>query len=165
MANKKTQKVYEISFHLIPTIDKEKVPAAYERIKGIIAKEGEIVSDEEPMHMDLAYTIRHPVRQSDGSYNNYNEAYFGSVKFKASQEFVKKLHKEIQNNEEALRFLILETAEEDTRIGKVLPGTEEEEEGNAEKEKEKDKNTTEKENTDTDKVKEKSANTVTSDKK
>ena len=127
MANKDTQKVYEVSFHLLPTLDEGEVSSVVNDIRKIITGEGEVVNEDAPARRDLAYTIRHTVRQSDGSYNNYNEAYFGSIKFKASQEFAKKLHQDMRNNEHILRFLIVGTVEEDTRIGDVLPGTEEEE--------------------------------------
>ena len=139
MANKNTQKIYEISFHLIPTMDEEGVLKVFEQIKKSITKEGEIINDENPVRQNLTYTIHHTVRQSDGSHNNYDEAYFGSVKFRASREYVRELHQDIQGNEEVLRFLILETAEEDTRIGEVLPGTEE----NVSEEETKEKNSDE----------------------
>ena len=128
MANKSIEKVYEIGLHLIPTIEEEKVSEVFGHIKEVIEKGGETVSDENPVRQDLAYTIRHAARQSDSSYNTYNEAYFGSIKFKASREFVKELHKDVKEDENVLRFIILETAEDDTRIGDVLPGTETEEE-------------------------------------
>ena len=143
MANKNTQKVYEVSFHLLPTLDEGEVSGMVNDIRKIITGEGEVISEDAPVHQGLAYTIRHTVRQSDGSYNNYNEAYFGSIKFKASQEFAKKLHQDIRNNERVLRFLIVGTVEEDTRIGDVLPGTEEEE--NATDKKTAKKNTSEEE--------------------
>lgn len=125
MANKNTQRMYEISFHLIPTMDEKEAAEVYKRIKETIAKGGEMTNEENPVRQDLAYTIRHTVRQSDGSYNTYNEAYFGSVKFKTSRDFVKELHQKVRDNKDVLRFLILETVEEDTRVGETLPGTEE----------------------------------------
>ena len=127
MANKNEEKVYEVSFHLVPDIDPDKVSGVFDRVKGIIAEKGEVLSEEQPVKRDLAYTVRHTVRQRDGSYNRYDEAYFGSVKFRALRRDVGQLELTLTQDEEVLRFLLLETVEEDTRIGEVLPGDEVEE--------------------------------------
>ncbi len=127
MANKNEEKVYEVSFHLVPTIDPDKVSAVFDRVKGVIAEKGEVLSEEQPEKRDLAYTVRHTVRQRDGSYNRYDEAYFGSVKFRALRGDAGRIELTLTQDEEVLRFLLLETAEEDTRIGEVLPGDEPEE--------------------------------------
>ena len=128
MANKNEEKVYEVSFHLVPSIDADKVPEVFERVKGVVSAVGEILSEEQPVLRDLAYTIRHTVRQRDGSYNRYDEAYFGSVKFRALRDAVKQVERTLQDDAEVLRFLLLETVADDTRIGEVLPDVEVEEE-------------------------------------
>ena len=138
MGNKKTQKIYEISFHLVPDKEEEILRKMREGIKENIAKNGEIIGEEELIHKDLAYTIRHTVRQSDGSYNRYDEAYFGSIKFKASQDAVKKIEQTLRNNEAVLRFLATETVEEDTRIGDSLPDDKNDDEESEQKENKED---------------------------
>ena len=126
MATKKTHKVYEVSFHLLPTIGEQSGKKS-EEIKGnITAKGGEVLESVAPEQMDLAYTIRHSVRKQDGSYSRYDEAYFGSVKFKASQKSVKDIRQDLQADNDILRFLIVETVEGNTRIGPTLPGVEDE---------------------------------------
>ena len=134
MANKNEEKVYEVSFHLVPSIDKDKVPAVFERVKGVVSEKGEVLSEEQPVLRDLAYTVRHTVRQRDGSYNRYDEAYFGSVKFRALRSATAQIELALHEDEEVLRFLLLETVAEDTRIGEVLPGDEPEEQPDAEEE-------------------------------
>ena len=129
MVTKSEKKIYEVSFHLVPTIDADALSGVFERIKAIVSGQGEIVSEEQPVRRGLAYTIRHTVRQSDGSYNRYDEAYFGSVKFRALRGGVKQIEASLNSDDEVLRFLLLETVAEDTRIGEILPGTEEEERG------------------------------------
>ena len=126
MATKKTNKVYEVSFHLLPTVGKQ-LEKKFEEIKNnITAKGGEVLESVAPEQVDLAYTIRHSVRKQDGSYSRYDEAYFGSVKFKASQESVRNVRQEFQADNDILRFLIVETVEGNTRIGPKLPGVEDE---------------------------------------
>ena len=83
-----------------------------------------MLGEEEPTRRNLAYTIRHTVRQSDGSYNRYDEAYFGSVKFRALRRGVKQIEDSLLGDAEVLRFLLLETVAEDTRVGEVLPDVE-----------------------------------------
>ena len=136
MSNKKVTKIYEAGLHLIPTIEKDKVSGVFEEIKkAITAEEGsEILSENQPELQNLAYTIRHTVRQGDGSYNRYDESYLGSVKFRATREGVVGVKKSLQGNESILRFIVLETPEEDTRIGEKLPDEEAEEAAEAEAE-------------------------------
>ena len=128
MGNKSTEKVYEVSFHLVPTIDDDGVLKAFDRVKGAVSEKGKVLGEEHPVLRDLAYTIRHTVRRRDGSYDRYDEAYFGSVKFSSPRDGVRQVEQSLLGDDEVLRFLVLETSAEDTRIGEVLPGTEEKEE-------------------------------------
>ena len=127
MGNKSTEKVYEVSFHLMPTMDADGVLKAFEQVKKVVSDNGKVLSEEQPVLRDLAYMIRHTVRRRDGSYDRYTEAYFGSVKFSSSRDGVKHVEQALSDDDTVLRFLILETSAEDTRIGEVLPGDEKEE--------------------------------------
>ena len=126
MRNKSTDKVYEVSFHLIPTMDADGALVAFERVKKVVSERGKVLSEEHPVLRDLAYTIRHTVRQRDGTYDRYDEAHFCSVKFSAPRDSVKQVEQVLSGDDEVLRFLLLETSAEDTRLGEVLPGDEEE---------------------------------------
>ncbi len=126
MGNKSPEKVYEVSFHLIPTLDADGVLKVFERVKKVVSETGKVLSEEHPVLRDLAYMIRHTVRQRDGSYNRYTEAHFGSVKFSAPRDSVKQVERALLDDDEVLRFLMLETSAEDTRAGEVLPEDEEE---------------------------------------
>lgn len=131
MGNKNTEKVYEVSFHLVPTLDADGVSKAFARVKDAISGVGKVISEESPVLRDLAYTIRHTVRQRDGSYDRFDEAHFGSVKFSSPRGGVKRVEQSLSDDDEVLRFLVLETVAEDTRIGEVLPGDEVEEEADS----------------------------------
>ena len=133
MTNKKVRKIYEAGLHLVPTAEEGKVSSVFEDVKASVASESEILSEEVPHLQQLAYTVR----QSDGTYSRYDEAYFGSIKFRASQEGMMKIKQSMQGNENILRFIVLEAVEEDTRIGETLPGEEVEEEEVEKKEVEK----------------------------
>ena len=127
MATKQVEKVYEVSFHLLPTVDQDAVSSLFDRIKKVIGRGGEILSEAQPESRDLAYTVRHTVRQRDGSYGRYDASYFGSVKFVASPDFIAQVEKTLSDDEQVLRFLLLETIADDTRIGDVVPDAEEDE--------------------------------------
>ena len=126
--------------HIVPNDKEEEIQKTFNEIKEMITKEAETLSEDVPEHKELAYEVRHDVRQADGSYPRYNEAYFGSVKIKAGQPYVESLRKSLEDRDDILRFLLLETVAEDTRIGEPLPGSEPEEEPEEEKKK---KSTTE----------------------
>ena len=128
MASKKIEKIYDVAFHIIPTLSEEEAGEIFSAAHDRLAKEGEVLSADEPKMIDLQYTIRHNVRQGDGSYNRYNEAYLGSVKFRMSPEQAEAFGRDMRLNESVLRFLLIETVADDTRIGSVLPGAEQENE-------------------------------------
>ena len=127
MASKMTQKVYEVSFHLLPTLSEEEAGSVFSSVESLISSDGEVLDTVSPELMDLAYPVRHSVRQEDGSYARHISSYFCSVKFRSPPSFVVSLQKYLQDDNSALRFLVVETVAEDTRIGSVLPGSEVEE--------------------------------------
>src|SRR5690606_35877223 len=95
-------------------------------IKSILDKAGaEVISEEYPSLMELAYTISKRVR---GSKENFDTAYFGWIKFEATPESIEEIDEAVRGVEEVLRFIIVKTLREDTIIKKATE-TEEEEEG------------------------------------
>ena len=118
MTNKKVRKYMRQDYTLSRQQKRVKCQVFFEDVKASVASESEILSEEVPHLQQLAYTVR----QSDGTYSRYDEAYFGSIKFRASQEGMMKIKQSMQGNENILRFIVLEAVEEDTRIGETLPG-------------------------------------------
>lgn len=115
MSSKNIEKVYEVSFHLVPTLGESGVQSEFESIKKFMASKGEICGIDEPQVMELAYTIRHKIRGEDGTYDRFVEAYFCSVKYVSTTENVQAVKDALQENENVLRFIIVETNKEDTR--------------------------------------------------
>ena len=122
---KKISKVYELSFHIIPTLSEKEVADMYAWVNETIGKKAKILSSEEPELGELAYTIRHFVRGEDGLFERFNTSYFASVKFEGEQSFIPTLGKTLREKESILRHIVLETVAEDTRLGE-LPEAEEE---------------------------------------
>ncbi len=108
--------VYEIGY-LIAGVPEERVSAEADAIKAAAMAIGaSIVADEAPKHEGLAYTIRK--KTVAGTYEKYDEAYFGWVKFEAASAKVEGLKKTIEGMPSVLRMLMITTVKENTYLGK-----------------------------------------------
>ncbi|MDE0243630.1 MAG: 30S ribosomal protein S6 [Candidatus Kaiserbacteria bacterium] len=139
MAVKEKEKIYEVSVHYVPALEDAEIAKKIADLKETISASGTVLGEDPMQKISLAYTIRHKVRQSDGVYDRYDESHFGSVKFRSPQSLVRDIHTLLQGDGQVIRFIVLETADGDTRIGPVLPGEEKEEEGAEKEEKEGEK--------------------------
>lgn len=112
--------VYEVSYLLLPSLAVEQVPARTSSLKEMIKKAGgELISDEDAILVDLAYpmtkvvsTVRHKV----------NKGYFGWIKFEmtkdieASTKGIEVVKKNLDADNDVLRYLIIKTVRENTLI-------------------------------------------------
>lgn len=109
-------KVYEVGYLLVPTIPSEEVPALYGNLKELIATNGgEVISDDMPKMIPLAYTMSKVIKNIKSKFDN---AYFGWIKFSMDSEKVLKLKKKIDLDTNIIRFLILKTVKENTIAAK-----------------------------------------------
>ena len=105
-------KVYEIGFHIVPTVAEDAVPTEFEAIKGLITKEGgEIIAEGAPELRNLAYQISKTVKAIK---SNYTKAYFAWVKFTLSPEAINKIKLALDESPVILRHLITNTVKEST---------------------------------------------------
>jgi ribosomal protein S6 len=106
--------VYEASYLLLPSLADSQVPGKAASIKDkLTSLGGEIISDENPVLIDLAYpmtkvvaTVRH--KETKG--------YFGWVKFEISTSEMENVKKAFDNDGEILRYLIIKTVRENTLL-------------------------------------------------
>ncbi len=111
--------VYELGYHLLPTIAEADVPAKVEEIKKFLESFGaEFISEEEPKLINLAYTMIVP---RGGHNDKYDTAYFGWIKFEVEKSKVPEIQKELKLNQDILRFILFKTVKEDTRANIDLP--------------------------------------------
>ena len=111
--------VYELGYHLLPTIAEADVPAKVEEIKKFLESFGaEFISEEEPKLINLAYTMIVP---RGGHNDKYDTAYFGWIKFEVEKSKVPEIQKELKLNQDILRFILFKTVKEDTRANIELP--------------------------------------------
>ena len=109
-----TLTVYEVSYLLLPSLAPEQVPAKVGDLIGVVEKAGgEVISQENPTLIDLAYpmikvvqTIRHKCMKG----------YFGWMKFEISPESIGKVKKSLDADGEILRYLIIKTVKENTLL-------------------------------------------------
>jgi ribosomal protein S6 len=93
-------------------VPEEKVQSVVAKITEIINKnDGVIISEDFPKLRNLAYEIK---KRVETKYLRFNKAYFGWIKFESLGSVVLKIKKEIENNQDILRFIIVKTVRENT---------------------------------------------------
>jgi len=109
--------VYEIGYLVVSSVPEERLSAEVDSIKKIITDAGAvIIADEMPVKHQLAYTMRR--KTVSGSYEKYDEAYFGWVKFEMNSDKVEAVKKSIEVHPAILRMLLITTVRENTYLGK-----------------------------------------------
>ena len=104
-----TYPIYEIGYHLIPTLTEEGVVAAVEALRRTLG-DAEILKDEAPVKIPLAYIVE---RRGQGKREKYAEAYFGFIKFTTAKENIPAIEQYLRATHEVLRHLLIETVRED----------------------------------------------------
>jgi len=103
----KEPRLYELGYHLLPTLSEEEIPQEVGNIKdGIEKHSGAIVSDQMPRVMSLAYSMSKIVDQKR---KYFDTAFFGWVKFHMSPKSLLEFDKELKHNKHILRFILVKT--------------------------------------------------------
>lgn len=111
-------KVYELGYHLIPTLAEEEVPQYVNKIKDALDSYGAvIISEEMPKRMELAYTMNPSVKNKK---QKFAKAYFGWIKFEVDTESANAFKKLIEDMDEVFRSLLIITVRENTMAPKKL---------------------------------------------
>lgn len=120
------RKVYEVSFHIISTVsEKDAMKKQKEIISHLEKLNCEIIGEELPALMDLAYEIQHTTRDDKGVYDRYTTSYFASIKFRGDATTPLELRKILKEDKIILRSLIFSTLEKDTHFAPPVEETEE----------------------------------------
>ena len=113
-------RIYELGYHLVPTLSEEQIPGASGAVRGMIERiSKDIIAEELPVFIDLAYTI---VKTVDHKNKRFDEAYFGWIKFEGSPAGIAELEEGLKKDENVLRYLIVKTIRENTFIAKKFTG-------------------------------------------
>ncbi len=109
--------VYEIGYLIAPSVPEEKVSSEAGVVTQIITSAGStMIADEAPHRMKLAYEMRK--KNVSGSYEKYNEAYFGWIKFEVGSDVIDTIKKAVEIHPSVLRMLLTSTVRDNTYLGK-----------------------------------------------
>lgn len=105
--------VYELGYHVLPTVPADALESEVATIRSAIEKHGgNFIAEGTPEMMTLAY----PMYVNNGGKNTtYTQAYFGWMKFELTPEAVAALKEAYTANAQILRFTIFKTVKEETR--------------------------------------------------
>ena len=99
--------VYELGFHLLPTLGEEEVSAEVDGLRSLIEKHGGvIISTESPKLIDLAYTME---KKQESKNAKFDSALFGWIKFEGESDKAEALDEEVGARKNVLRYLIIKT--------------------------------------------------------
>jgi ribosomal protein S6 len=102
-----TSRLYELGFHLIPSIADDKLEQETSALRQLIEQyAGEITEEHAPTHMQLAYAMEHRTQHGRATYET---AYFGWIKFEMQPERVEEMQEELRENTSILRFIVVKT--------------------------------------------------------
>ncbi|NCU28216.1 MAG: hypothetical protein EOM85_00890 [Candidatus Moranbacteria bacterium] len=104
--------VYEVGYHLVPTIPEENLGEEVTALKDLLANNGAIfISDEFPKLIELAYEM---TRSISNKKQRFTTGYFGWVKFECSSDQAKVIKELLDKNEKLIRYLLIKTVRENT---------------------------------------------------
>lgn len=114
-------KIYELGYHLIPSLAEEEVPQYVNKIKDTLDSYGAIIiSEEMPQRMDLAYTMYPSVNNKK---QKYTQSYFGWIKFEVDTESAHEFKTKVEDMQEVFRSLLIITVRENTLAPKKIFNT------------------------------------------
>ncbi len=106
------QCVYEVGYHMVPTIAEENVGEEVTILKDMLAENGaNFISDEYPRLMELAYEMTRSIANKK---QKFTTGYFGWVKFECTPEEAKTIKELLDKNEKLVRYLLIKTVRENT---------------------------------------------------
>ncbi len=106
--------IYEVSYLLLPSLAIEQVPGKASSLKEMLTGlGGTVISDENPVLIDLAYPM---VKVVGTERHKANTGYFGWIKFEMATEDVEKVKKALDADNTTLRYLIVKTVRENTLL-------------------------------------------------
>ncbi len=103
--------VYEVGFHIVPTVAEAEIGGVVDKIRAALTKgDAEIIKEEFPTKKTLAYVVE---RSTTGKREKYSESYFGFIKFALDKSAIGAFDATLKATPEVLRFLIIETVREE----------------------------------------------------
>ena len=112
-------RVYEVGYHIVPSIKEEELDKAVGTIRSEIEKAGgSFIAEGAPSLTRLAYEIE---GREGGKRVEYDRAYFGWIKFESAVAGALLLEASLKKNADIARFIMFRTVREDTRAKMKAP--------------------------------------------
>ncbi len=109
-------RVYELAFHIVPTMPEENVAGKFGDLKSLVETAGGVaLSEEMPRLIPLMYEMSHVITNKKTWFDN---AYFGWIKFECDPEKVGKIDETLKRDEQILRYMVIKTVRENTIASK-----------------------------------------------
>ncbi|MBI5003883.1 30S ribosomal protein S6 [Candidatus Kaiserbacteria bacterium] len=106
-------RIYEVGYHIIPTVKEEELDGVVGKIRALIEKAGgSFIAEGAPVQMKLSYPMS--IRENE-RHSEYDHSYFGWLKFEAPVEAALVLEKTLQADMQILRSIVFRTVREETR--------------------------------------------------
>lgn len=114
-----TSRIYEIGYHIAPTVKEEDLEKIVNSIRGEIEKAGgDFIAEGAPSLTRLSYSIE---GREAGKRVEYDRGYFGWIKFEAEVSVAHALEASLKQNEQIIRHIVFRTVREDTRAKMKAP--------------------------------------------
>ncbi len=112
-------RIYEVGYHIIPTVKDTEVEKIVGEVRTAIEKAGgSFIAEGSPVLTRLAY----PMATMEGEKHvEHDRAYFGWIKFEAKIATAQILNDTLKNNKDFLRHMVFQTVREDTRAKMKAP--------------------------------------------
>ncbi len=106
--------VYEVSYLLLPMLDETQVTTQVAEMKSAVEKAGgALISDENPVLVDLAYSMTKVVGTTR---HKCTAGHFGWMKFDVPMGEIAMVKKAMDANDAVLRYLLIKTVRENTLL-------------------------------------------------
>lgn len=112
--NDSDARVYELGFHIVPTVGDDGLPQEVDALHALIAKyHGTIISEEHPQLMHLAYPLSHDIARTR---HTFDTAYFGWVVFEAFPHDAHAVKEAMRANQHIVRSLLIKTEKDAPQV-------------------------------------------------
>ena len=112
-------RVYEVGYHIVPTVKEEEVEKVVADIRAIIeGVGGSFIAEGAPSMLKLAYDMS--IREGE-KHVEFDRSYFGWLKFEATTDAAEAIEKALKAHVSVIRALVFKTVREDTRAKMNAP--------------------------------------------
>lgn len=106
------KQIYELGYHVLPTLSEDEVAKVVTSIKDLLSgAEATVISEQFPQMMNLAYEIG---KELENKNRMFGSAYFGWIKFEIPTAEIESFKETMDKNLNILRFIIIKTVREST---------------------------------------------------